>query len=269
MMIGREFTEEHLGRVNVNRDHVVLKSEGVTQAGRIHDASFELHEGEILGFYGLVGAGRSELARALIGEQPMDSGRVYVNGRQARINSVGDSLYKYHMGYVTENRKEEGLFLQDTVRNNISVTVWPRLQNKLSRRINQKREDALASGMVSDLSIKTPGLAELTENLSGGNQQKVSVAKWLAVDCSILVIDEPTVGVDVGAKSQIHNLIRDLAEEERKAIILISSDMPEIIKLANRILVFRARRIVGEVNDVDNPDKSYAELSMQIGAFMQ
>ncbi len=269
MMIGREFTEEHLGRLDVNREKVVLKADHVTQAGRIHDASFELHEGEILGFYGLIGSGRSELARALIGEQRKDSGSVHINGKEARIRCIGDSLYKYGMGYVTENRKEEGLFLQDTVINNISVTVWPRLRNSITRCISRTKESAIASDMVSRMSIKTPGLAEITENLSGGNQQKVSVAKWLAVDCGILIIDEPTVGVDIGAKSQIHHLVRDLAEKQRKAIILISSDMPEIIKLANRILVFRDNRIVGEVNDVDNPEKSYDALSMVIGNFMQ
>jgi ribose transport system ATP-binding protein len=123
--------------------------------------------------------------------------------------------------------------------------------------------------MVQDLDIRTPGLAQIVENLSGGNQQKVSLAKWLAADCDVLIIDEPTVGVDVGAKEQIHRLIRRLAERDRKSIILISSDMPEIVRLANRILVFRDRRIVGEVDDVDNPDRTYDEISMAIGEHLQ
>lgn len=269
MMIGREFTDAHLGRVNVNRDLVVLAADKVTSRGRIHDASFELHEGEILGFYGLVGAGRSELARVLIGEMPMDSGRILVNGREASIRSIGDSLYKYRIGYVTENRKEEGLFLRDTVRSNISIAVWPRLRHWLTCYISQTGEDRICHDTVSALSIKTPGLNQTVENLSGGNQQKISVGKWLAADCDILIIDEPTIGVDIGAKDQIHHLIRDLAEVKRKAVILISSDMPEIIKLANRILVFRGGRIAGEVDDVDNPGRGYREVSAEIGEFLK
>lgn len=269
MMIGREYNEAHMGRINVNRQKAVLQVEGVARTGCIHDASFTLHEGEILGFYGLVGAGRSELARLIIGEERMDSGQVVVRGQPVRIRSIGDTLYRHGIGYVTENRKEEGLFLYDTVRNNISVTVWPMLRRKVLRWIQGSKEEAIAKDMVESMSIKTPGLYQVVENLSGGNQQKISVAKWLAVDCDILIIDEPTVGVDVGAKDQIHELIRNLAEKERKSIILISSDLPEIIKLANRILVFRGGRIVGEVDDVDNPEKKYDHFSTAIGQYMQ
>ncbi len=269
MMIGREFTETHLGRVNVNREKVVLKADALTRRGKIHDASFELHEGEILGFYGLVGAGRTELARVIIGEDRADSGTLAVNGQTARIRSIGDSLYTYRIGYVTENRKEEGLFLEDSVRSNISVAIWPRLRHRLTRYISQRREDAVCRETVHSMSIKTPGLNQVVENLSGGNQQKISVGKWLAADCDILIIDEPTIGVDVGAKDQIHHLVRNLAEEQRKAVSLISSDMPEIIKLANRILVFREGHIVGEVDDVDNPEKGYKEISRQIGEFLK
>ncbi len=269
MMIGREFNDVHLGRVSVQRDRVTLETEDLTRHGRIHNATFKLHKGEILGFYGLVGSGRTELARVLIGEDHADHGKITIGGKPARIRSLADSLYRYRLGYVTENRKEEGLFLKDSVRANISVAVWPRLQNAVTRIISGRREDQLARKTVSDMSIKTTGLAQIVENLSGGNQQKISVGKWLAADCDILIIDEPTIGVDVGAKDQIHHLIRDLVEKQRKSIILISSDMPEIVKLANRILVFRNRKIVGEVDDVDNPDKGYKEISRQIGDFLQ
>lgn len=268
MMIGREFTETHMGRVSVERDHVVLRADQISSKGRIQGARFDLHKGEILGFYGLVGSGRTELARILIGEDRADGGDIYVNGEKARIRSVADSLYLYRIGYVTENRKEEGLFLKDSVRNNISVAIWPRLRNRLTRVISSRREDETARKTVASMSIKTPGLAEVVENLSGGNQQKISVGKWLAADCDILIVDEPTIGVDVGAKDQIHHLIRELAETQRKSIILISSDMPEIIKLANRILVFREGHIVGAVDDVDNPDKGYKEISMEIGDYL-
>jgi len=269
MMIGRECKEDHLGRVNLNPHKEVLRVERLTRHGMIEDASFGLREGEILGFYGLVGAGRTELAKTLIGEYRMDAGRVIVRGETARIRSISDSLYRYRIGYLTENRKEEGLLLKDTVRANLTITVWPRMINKLTRFISGRQEDQTARKMVHDLEIRTPGLAQLVENLSGGNQQKVSLAKWLAADCDVLIIDEPTVGVDVGAKEQIHRLIRRLAEQERRSIILISSDMPEIIRLANRILVFRDRKIVGQVDDVDNPARTYDEISMAIGEYLQ
>ena len=222
MMIGRECKEDHLGRVNFNPDVEVLRVEGLTCAGKIEDASFSLREGEILGLYGLVGAGRTEMARVLIGEESMDSGRVVVRGELARMRSIFDSLFRYRIGYLTENRKEEGLLLKDTVRSNLTIAVWPRMVNRLTRWISHRQEDATAREMVQDLAIRTPGLAQIAENLSGGNQQKVSLAKWLAADCDVLIIDEPTMGVDVGAKEQIHRLIRRLAEEERKSIILIS-----------------------------------------------
>jgi ribose transport system ATP-binding protein len=199
----------------------------------------------------------------------MDSGRVIVRGELARIRSISDSLYRCRIGYLTENRKEEGLLLKDTVRANLTITVWPRMVNKFTRWISQRQEDRTAHEMVESLEIRTPGLAQIVENLSGGNQQKVSLAKWLAADCDVLIIDEPTVGVDVGAKEQIHRLIHRLAERDRRSIILISSDMPEIVRLANRILIFRDRRIVGEVDDVDNPDRTYDEISMAIGEYLQ
>ena len=265
LMIGRECKDEHLGRLDVDPSRELLRCEHITRHGKIHDASFTLHEGEILGFYGLVGAGRTELARAVIGEDALDSGTVYVRGEKARIRSVADSLHQYRMGYVTENRKEEGLLLQAPVRTNITITVWNTIVNALTRNISMSKERDIATDMVRSLAIKTSGLEQKTEDLSGGNQQKVSIAKWLAADCDILIIDEPTVGVDVGAKDQIHKLIWDLARTGRKGIILISSDMREIVKVASRILVFRDHRIVAELKDIDDAGKTYDSVSSEIG----
>jgi ribose transport system ATP-binding protein len=252
----------------VDRGQEVLRVENLCRAEKANDISFTLYEGEILGFYGLVGSGRTEVARLIIGEDHPDSGAIHVRGRRARIHSVADSLYRYRLGYVTENRKEEGLLLKSSVQTNITITVWQRMVNRFTRRINPMREAETAERMVGDLAIKTPGLGERTENLSGGNQQKVSIGKWLAADCDILIIDEPTVGVDVGAKEQIHRLIWDLAKKRRKSIVLISSDMPEIIKVASRILVFREQRIVGELTGVDDAGKTYEEVSSAIGQFL-
>ena len=268
MMIGRECAEEHLGRLDVRRDREMLRAEHVVRRGKADDVSFALYEGEILGFYGLVGAGRTELARILIGEDRLDGGEIYVRGQRAHVRSIADSLYRYRIGYVTENRKEEGLLLKSPVRTNITITIWRNIVNRLTRFISGRKEDAAARHMVGALQIKATDLGQKTEDLSGGNQQKVSLAKWLAAECDVLIIDEPTVGVDVGAKEQIHRLIWDLAKKQRKAIILISSDMPEVIRLSSRILVFKSRRIVGELTGVDDPSRTYEEISTEIGHYL-
>ena len=266
MMIGRSCRDEHLGPLAVDYGCEVLRADHVSRAGKVHDVSFALHQGEILGFYGLVGSGRTELARILIGEDKPDSGTISVRGRPVRIRSVADALYRHRIGYVTENRKEEGLFLDSPVLTNITITVWNRLAGKLTRRVSRRAELDIGYRMVRDLDIRTADLGQRVEELSGGNQQKVSLAKWLAADCDILIVDEPTVGVDVGAKEQIHQVIHDLAARHGKSIILISSDMPEIVRLATRILVFREGRIAGEVCDVDR--KSYEQVSAAIGRLL-
>jgi ribose transport system ATP-binding protein len=230
--------------------------------------SFELYEGEILGFYGLVGAGRTETARLLIGEDTLTNGEIYIRGKKAHVKSVADSLYRYNMGYITENRKEEGLLLDSTVKTNIAITIWNKIINKLFRAISPKKETAMAGKMVEVLDIRTTGVNQITENLSGGNQQKVSISKWLAAGCDILLIDEPTVGVDVGAKAYIHKLIWDLADKENKSIILISSDMPEMIKLATRILVFKDKQVIGEITGINTDTKHYTSISKKIGQYL-
>jgi ribose transport system ATP-binding protein len=264
MMIGREVAQEHLGRLDVNQNIEMLRAEHVRRKDKVDDVSFSLYEGEILGFYGLVGAGRTELARLLIGEDKPDAGAIYVRREKARVKSVADSLERYRIGYITENRKEEGLLMQSPVRTNVTITIWRRIVRPLTRSINRTKELGITRDMIRAMDIHTTGPDQRTESLSGGNQQKICIAKWLAADCDILIIDEPTVGVDIGAKEQIHQLIWDLAKKQRKAIILISSDMPEIIKLSHRILVFRNHRIVGEIVDVDDPTKTYEHLSMAI-----
>ncbi|MCX6343857.1 MAG: sugar ABC transporter ATP-binding protein [Armatimonadetes bacterium] len=268
MMIGRECNDEHLGKLDVNLDREMLRAEHIVRYEKARDISFRVFEGEVLGFYGLVGAGRTELARIIIGEDKPDSGAIYIRGEKARINNISDSLYRYKIGYVTENRKEEGLFLKSSVETNITITIWNAIINRITRKISRSKEIAISQDMVGALQVKATSLGQSVEDLSGGNQQKVSIAKWLAADCDVLIIDEPTVGVDVGAKEQIHQLIWDLAQKSRKAVILISSDMREIIKVSNRILVFRDQQIVGELTDVDDPGKTYDETSMAIGRYL-
>jgi ribose transport system ATP-binding protein len=201
----------------------------------------------------------------LIGDTPPDSGQILVKGQPAAIRSVHEGLHRYGIGYVSENRKEEGLLLESSVSTNITLTIWQRLRHRFSRRICPIAEQTTALEMVRAFEIRCNGLCQITSSLSGGNQQKICIAKWLVADCDTLVIDEPTVGVDVGAKEQIHRLIWELAGKQNKAIILISSDLPEMISLAHRILVFRDRRIVGEIGEVDASDRSYAEISRTVG----
>ena len=268
MMIGRDVTQAHLGRLGADGGPEILRAERVTRAGRIEEASFILRQGEILGFYGLVGAGRTELARILIGEDRPDAGVIYVRGEKADIRSVADGLVRYRIGYVTENRKEEGLLLGSPISTNVTIAVWPRLANRLTRFISRVKETGITRDLIRDLDIRATGPFQRTEDLSGGNQQKICISKWLAADCDILIVDEPTVGVDVGAKEQIHQLLWDLAKRRGKAIILISSDMPEIVRVASRILVFRDRRIAGEIAGVDDGTKTYAEVSAAIGRYL-
>jgi ribose transport system ATP-binding protein len=268
LMIGRDITHGHFGRLDPDRNREALRAEHIVRRDKADDISFSLFEGEILGFYGLVGAGRTELARILIGEDRADSGAVFIRGETAHIQSVADGLERYRLGYVTENRKEEGLLLDSPVRTNITITIWPRLVRRLTRAINRVRELTVTRDMIRRLDIRTTGPEQRTEELSGGNQQKICMAKWLVADCDILIIDEPTIGVDIGAKEQIHKLIWDLAKNGRKAVILISSDMPEIIRLSSRILVFKNHRIVGEIAGVDTGVQSYTEVSSAIGSYL-
>ena len=268
LMIGRDFQLKQLGKSSVDGSREVLRAENIVRKAKAAGISFKLHEGEILGFYGLVGSGRTELARILIGADRVDAGAIFVRGKQVHFRSVRESLHLHGIGYVTENRKEEGLLLKSSIQTNITLTSLGSLANRFTRRINPGRERTLSERMVRELNIRTPSIYQKVEKLSGGNQQKVSLAKWLSRDCGILIIDEPTVGVDVGAKEQIHQIIWSLAKTQRKAVIVISSDMPEIIRLASRILVFRNHRIVGEVPDVDMPGRTLEEVSSEIGKLL-
>jgi ribose transport system ATP-binding protein len=267
LMIGREASVEKLGVLPRNgRER--LRAEHLTRAGKVRGVSFSVHDGEILGFYGLVGAGRSETARLIIGDDPLDGGQVFVDGQPVRIRNVREGLRRFGIGYVTENRKEDGLWLSAPVVTNLCITIWEKLARRWTGRVSAGDEATAARQQVIKLSIKCSGLQQETRLLSGGNQQKICIGKWLAAGCQTLIIDEPTAGVDIGAKEQIHALIHGLAANEQRAVIVISSDLMEIIKLASRILVFRAGRIAGEIRDVDAPGRTYEEISRAIGSYL-
>lgn len=266
MMIGREEVTKSLGQLDISEEKV-LEVKNLVSYGQFDNVSFELRKGEILGFYGLVGSGRTELVRTVIGVDKMDGGEILVKGKKAKITSIRDCIEKYKIGYVSENRKEEGLILDASVGTNISITVWNKLINKF-RKISEKGEEVIVRRMVDKMEIKAPNIKSKVLNLSGGNQQKVSIGKWLAADCDILIIDEPTVGVDVGAKAHIHELIWNLAKKEGKSIILISSDMPELVRLSRRILVFRDKKITGEITELNDNNKDYTQVSEEIGEYL-
>lgn len=259
LMVGRHLAEQKsmIRKIDRNQTPVMELKDINTSLGH-RNINLKLYSGEVLGMYGLVGAGRSELARSILGLHEVTVGQILMNGKEVKIKNFRDALHKFRIGYVTENRKEEGLFLDFPVRKNVSVTILSKILQKFSV-INVKKEDAIASKYVEKLGIKVVNNNQLALTLSGGNQQKVSVSKWLAAETKILIIDEPTVGVDVRTKAAFHELITQLADEGL-SIILISSDLAEMVAVADRILVMRRYELVG---DLDN-SKDYQVMSRTI-----
>ena len=244
MMVGRVIYEDPKTASAVPEDApVVLKVEHLNAGRMVQDVSFELRKGEILGFSGLMGAGRTETARAIFGADPKESGDIYINGEKVTINNPQDAV-KCGIGYLSEDRKRYGIVVQKTVAENSTMAC---LQNYMSGIfINKKAEKKVAQEYVDSLATKTPSVDQLVVNLSGGNQQKVVIAKWLINDCDILIFDEPTRGIDVGAKNEIYKLMNKLASEG-KSIIMISSEMTEILRMSDRIVVMCEGRKTGEV----------------------
>ena len=267
MMIGRESSYMYRGRLDAENNEIALEAENICSRHHdFEDLSFYVRKGEILGFYGLVGSGRTELIRTVLGIDKMTSGVVKLYGKEIKTTDFGKSLHKYKIGYVTENRKEEGLFLNDTVKMNICINSLSDFYfSKNLPLIKSEKEYESARKYVDKLDIKTPKLDTKASSLSGGNQQKVSIAKWLCAECDVIVIDEPTVGVDIGAKEYIHQLIWYLAAKEKRAVILISSDMNEIISLARRMLIFKDKKIVKELTGEDFFARPGNEISAEIG----
>ncbi len=222
-----------------------------------------LRPGEILGLYGLVGAGRSELAKAILGLVRQTGGQLLIEGRAVAIASPAEALHRHGIGYVSEDRKQEGLILLHSVLGNAGITLWRRLANALGWLADGKIVAAVAP-VLRRLEVKTPSLYQTIGNLSGGNQQKVSVAKWIAAGVKLLMIDEPSIGIDIKTKADLHDLIHELAAQGT-AILLITSDMPEMIDVADRILVMAGYRIRGEVEN----DRNYERVSQAIMRLIQ
>jgi ribose transport system ATP-binding protein len=223
---------------------VLLEVSGLSTKHLLKDVSFELKKGEILGFAGLMGAGRTEVARAIVGADKIDAGTIRLRGQEVSIKSPADAA-KHRIGYLSEDRKKFGLLLQQEVNANIGLSSLHELFQSFGF-MKDKAIRAKSREYVDALRIKTPSIAQTAKNLSGGNQQKVVIAKWLVKDCDILIFDEPTRGIDVGAKEEIYRLLNDLVQQG-KSIIMISSELPEVLRMSHRILVMSEGRITGEL----------------------
>jgi ribose transport system ATP-binding protein len=236
-----------------NPGAVVLEVKNISDGRKVQPASFQLHAGEILGLAGLVGAGRTEVSRLIFGADPKVSGEVWLNGKKLKINSPGDAIAA-GIGYVPEDRKDQGLFLEMSSRKNIGINRLR--QDAKAGLVNWGSVNQIAKQAVEDFKIRLANLEIRAVDLSGGNQQKLLLARWLAIKPRVLMLDEPTRGVDIGAKSEIYRIISDLAAQG-VAILMVSSELPEVIGMSDRVLVMREGQLVGELDD--SPSKEITQ----------
>ncbi len=232
MIIGREFVSDHLSEKVVKHEEVRLEGRHISVGKFGKELDFQVHKGEILGVFGLVGAGRTELARMIFGIDPIGDGILYKDGEPVRIANPRDAI-RLGIGMIPEDRKNLGLITKLNVRDNLTLAALKRMSVILKSRA---QESSLTEEYIDRLGIATSGQQQIIERLSGGNQQKVVISKWLALDLDVIILDEPTRGVDVGAKAEIYAIMRQLADEG-KSIIMISSDLPEVLRVSHRILV--------------------------------
>jgi ribose transport system ATP-binding protein len=260
MMVGRELVDAQNERQQPLRgdEHAVLSVRGLTTRALLRDVSFDVHRGEILGFAGLMGAGRTETARAVIGADPATAGTIRVDGREVTISGPAQAV-RYGIGYLPEDRKQHGLMLEQDVTFNVAMASMRDHRSPLGF-LRQGKMRRTAERFVEALRIKTPSTRATVKNLSGGNQQKVVIAKWLARDCDVLIFDEPTRGIDVGAKEEIYRLLEELADEG-KAIVVISSELPEVLRLSHRVVVMSQGRVTGQLDAQDADQEAVMTLA--------
>lgn len=242
LMVGRDLTEQFPKR-EVALGEEVLRVEGLSRRGVLDNISFNLRRGEVVGFAGLVGSGRTELMRCIFGADRFEQGTIYIEQNAVEIKSPQDAI-KHGIGFITEDRKRQGLMLIRPVKENITITDLDQFIKNLF--IDHGQEEKTAEDLVEKLKIKTPGMEQEVRNLSGGNQQKIVIAKWLLKNAKILIFDEPTRGIDVGAKKEVYNLI-NLLVKNGAAVIMVSSELPEIIGMSDRVYVMSHGRITGEL----------------------
>jgi ribose transport system ATP-binding protein len=256
LMVGRDLSEK-FPKEQLSRGAEVLRVEGLSREDRLQDISFSAYAGEVLGIAGLVGAGRTELVRAIFGADPIDGGEIYVDGKRAAIRSPQGAVQS-GIGLLTEDRKQQGLCLQMSVRENITLSVLDRLTR--GQMTNLRREAALTRRFIDGLAIKASSQDQLAINLSGGTQQKVVLSKWLATEPKVLIFDEPTRGIDVGAKVEIYLMINQLAKQG-VAILMVSSELPEILGMSDRIMVIGGGRVQGFLAREEATEEKIMELA--------
>ncbi|MFC9324969.1 sugar ABC transporter ATP-binding protein [Kitasatospora sp. NPDC057015] len=256
LMVGRDLTTLFT-RERVATDHVVLDVQGLT-TDHVHDIDLTVRAGEVVGLAGLIGAGRSELALALAGDHPVHSGTITLDGRTLRPGRPGAAIAA-GIGLAPEERKAQALFLHRSIRDNTSLVVLDRLRRL--RFVHRRQERALAQEFTDRLRVRTPSIEHEVRKLSGGNQQKVVLARWLARRPALLILDEPTRGIDVGAKAEIYRIIADLAKDG-VALLVISSELPEVLGLADRVVVMQNGRITGELPRADATEEAILHLAM-------
>ena len=224
---------------------VIFEAKGLTRKGVFEDVSFNVRKGEIVGFSGLVGAGRTEIGRAIFGADSLDSGEMYLMGKPLHIHSC-DQAIRQGVAYMTEDRKGLGLYLAFNIRQNLAANrLWEFTSGGI---VNDRRLDASAEETVKDFNVVTPSIRKTVNQLSGGNQQKVLLAEWMSIRPKLLIVDEPTRGVDVGAKCEIYKILRRMAAQNECGIIMISSDLPEVLGVSDRIIAMKDGRKVGELD---------------------
>lgn len=258
MMVGRTIDNLFPKQDSIIGD-VVLEVRDLHRPPLTNHVSFKVHAGEIVGMAGLVGSGRSETAQVIFGVLPAESGEIYVNGKQVHIHHPSEAVAQ-GIGYVPEDRGLQGLVKEMPIRENTSMAVLEAVS--FNTFINRSKERALAQKSIEQLSIRATGPEQIVNKLSGGNQQKVVVSKWLASNPKILIMDEPTRGVDVGAKSEIHRLMSELAAQEGLAILMISSELPEVLGMSDRVLVMKEGHLVGEFTSEEATQETVATAMM-------
>ncbi len=246
MMVGRELTNYYVRTYN-EPGEIVLEAKNINAGNRVVDCNFNVRKGEILGFYGLVGAGRSELIKAVMGLYPRDSGQIFLKGKDV-TNLSTLKIQENGLALVPENRKLEGLILKNSIMFNVSISVLGTFMKHFV--VDRKKEKLVVDKGITELNIKTPSRMQAVQNLSGGNQQKVVLAKWLVSNPDVLILDEPTRGVDVGAKAEIYSIMNDMAAKGM-AIIMISSEMPEIMNMCDRMVIMSEGKIRGELDKAE------------------
>jgi ribose transport system ATP-binding protein len=258
LMVGRKVEQDQRPTNRNIGSEVILRVEDLSDHRLLRDISFELRKGEILGFAGLMGAGRTELARAIIGADPKTSGKIILRGQEVKIKQPSDAV-DAGIGYLSEDRKRFGLLLIQNVTFNIVLSSISRFSNKFGF-LKMKSAAGIARDAIAQLRVRTPSERQYVKNLSGGNQQKVVIAKWLTRNCDVLIFDEPTRGIDVGAKDEIYQLLTKLSNEG-KSIIMISSELPEVLRLSDRIAVMCNGRLTGIIDNKDANQKVIMELA--------